>query len=814
MDASPVLRRSLARLLGTMTVVMLAGVACAGEPVDSVSGDSAVHTRSTLTPARVEQFDVVASGQSDADGSSVVVEALGGEASGISGEPESTAPVLSAQSATSGESAVSTAPAQSSAPVHKQISQTPETGPLVGSPEERPQLLPTHRASVDAAPAAALDRFAECGALLGYFQANAAEITRPWGLGSQIAPAADSGLDIAMAGDAAASDSSASGQSAPMQAGADYSISNVHEAGLDEPDSLKTDGRRIVVATDNLVRVVDVTGPTPTLAATIDLGPEWGWKLLMHGDRVLALKTHWGSLARFAGSGPGREQLDWGPTNWGPTTEVVEIDLARSVPAIASRLSVEGEYVGARMTDGVVRLITRSQPKGIWWVYPETSDVAAAERAADANRRIIAETTIEHWLPNFILRDEAGEPVDAGHLGDCDRFWAPTRYAGPGTLSITTVDIAENGLAGPMDTTSIAADGSTVYASRNYLYVTTTDWFGQRDRFADLRDGPLDESGPNVVATEIHVFDTSAPGSSAYVGSASVMGTVLNQYSMSEHEGHLRIATTVARSWRSDGSLDSENFVTVFAVGDDGLSETGQVGGLGVGERIYAVRYLGDVAAVVTFRQVDPLYLLDMADPTAPTVRGELKINGYSAYLHPLDGDVLLGVGQEATDEGLPLGAQVSMFDIADLDRPRRIDQWILPESHTAVEFDALAFLHWSARSVAVLPVEQHPSNLSPPFIGAVVLSTADRALTERSRLTHAAPPVRTCREPRDTDDQGDRGDEVGPAQLSCWYEADWSARIVASAVIGDRLYLASSKAFGSVDLMTLEPVSQLNWAS
>ena len=809
MDASPMSRRSIARLLGAITVALLAGVACAGDPVDSVSvdavsGDSAVHTRPTSTLARVEQSDVVASGRSGADESSVVVEALGGEASGVNGEPESAAPVQSAPSATTGESALS------AAPVHQQLSEAPETGRVVDSAAPRPQPQPTHRASVDAAPAAALDRFAECGALLGYFQANAAEITRPWGLGSEIAPAADLGLDTMMAGAAAASDSSAAGQSAPMRAGTDYSISNVHEAGLDEPDSVKTDGRRVVVVTDNLVRVVDVTGPTPTLAATIDLGPDWGWKLLMHGDRALALKAHWGSLARFAGSGPGRERLDWGH-DWGPTTEVGEIDLAQTVPAIASRLSVEGEYVGARMTDGVMRLITRSQPKGIGWVYPETSDVAAAERATDANRRIIAETTIEHWLPNFILRDEAGEPVDAGRLGDCDRFWAPTRYAGPGTLSITTVDIAENGLAGPMDTTSIAAGGSTVYASRSHLYVTTTGWFGQRDRVADLREGPLDELGPNVIATEIHMFDTSSPGSSAYVGSASVMGTVLNQYSMSEHEGHLRIATTVARSWRSDGSLDSESFVTVFAVGDDGLSETGQVGGLGVGERIYAVRYLGDVAAVVTFRQVDPLYLLDMADPTAPTVRGELKINGYSAYLHPLAGDVLLGVGQEATGEGLPLGAQVSMFDIADLDRPRRIDQWTLPESHSAVEFDPLAFLHWPAENVAVLPVEQHPSNLSPSFIGAVVLSTADRALTERSRLTHAAPPVRKCREPRDTDD---RGDDPGPAQLSCWYEADWSARIVASTVIGDRLYLASPKALGSVDVTTLEPVFQLNWAS
>ena len=475
------------------------------------------------------------------------------------------------------------------------------------------------------------------------------------------------------------------------------------------------------------------------------------------------------------------------------------------------QLTIEGHFVSARMTDGVVRIVTSSRPRAIPWTVPEAAGLAAQERATEMNRELIADTTIDHWLPRFSLSDADRSTIAGGRLVDCDSVWAPAHYSGPGTLSVTTVDIASDGLAGPMHTASIMADGSTVYASRDHLYVSTTEWI-------DWRVEPADLGGETLAETEIHVFDTTAPHSSAYLGSASVTGTVLNQYSMSEHEGHLRVATTTAppwQPWRTESGPESESLVTVLAVGPDGLSEVGRVDGLGIGERIFAVRYLGDIAAVVTFRQVDPLYLLDLSDPSAPTVRGELKITGYSAYLHPLGDGLLLGVGQDATDEGFTVGTQVSLFDIADPDQPQRIAQWTAPGGHSQVEFDALSFLYWPPLDLAVLPMVQHPDDdgAFPPFVGAVALSTADEQISERARFSHADTPVRKCRESREIVIQPDGSEERGPLERYCWYESDYEAQVIASAVVGDRLYLASHKALESISLGSLERVSLLPWS-
>ena len=129
-------------------------------------------------------------------------------------------------------------------------------------------------------------------------------------------------------------------------------------------------------------------------------------------------------------------------------------------------------------------------------------------------------------------------------------------------------------------------------------------------------------------------------------------GVLLNQWSLSEWNGVLRVASTELPIWSGGPGTESETVVTTLASRAGALVPLGRVGGLGKGERVYAVRFIGDTGYVVTFRQVDPLYVLDLSTPSRPVVRGELKIRGYSAYLHPLGGGLLLGVGQDATDEG------------------------------------------------------------------------------------------------------------------------------------------------------------------
>jgi uncharacterized secreted protein with C-terminal beta-propeller domain len=312
-------------------------------------------------------------------------------------------------------------------------------------------------------------------------------------------------------------------------------------------------------------------------------------------------------------------------------------------------------------------------------------------------------------------------------------------------LTVLTVDL-ERGLPA-VDSDALMTDADTVYASTGGLYVATHRW--------------LDPAGrpPEGIRTAIHRFDASQRGTTTYTSSTEVRGFLLSQWSLSEHAGHLRVATTTAPAWW-DGGGDSESFVTVLSLDGGRLTEVGRVGGLGRGEQIYAVRFIGDVGYVVTFRQVDPLYTVDLSTPAAPRVLGELKIRGYSAYLHPVGEDLLLGVGQDATARGRQLGTQLSLFDVSDPANPARLHQLALPGASSEVEYDHLAFLYWPATGLTVLPLERWDEN-GPVFIGAAGFRVDRAGIADLGRISH---PVK----------------------------AEWRGQIRRSFVVGDRLFTVS----------------------
>ena len=181
------------------------------------------------------------------------------------------------------------------------------------------------------------------------------------------------------------------------------------------------------------------------------------------------------------------------------------------------------------------------------------------------------------------------------------------------------------------------------------------------------------------------------------------------------------------------------------------------------------MRFMGDVGYVVTFRQTDPLYTVDLSDPTKPEVVGELKIPGYSAYLHPLGDGLLLGVGQDATDTGRVQGTQISVFDVSDPSDPTRIDKVTLAEgSNSEAEYDHHAFLYWEPTGLVMIPIQQYwwDSEKESAFIGALALEVdSEGDLRELRRVSHPS-----------TD------------------EWDWRGQIRRSVVIGDSVYTISSK--------------------
>lgn len=596
---------------------------------------------------------------------------------------------------------------------------------------------------IDTELISSLESFDQCDDLLTYLRTEGVKVVGPFGFdGGGYGPGvialagravAETEQFSATAGGATADAATAapSPQSAPVTttpvAGTDYSATNVQEEGVDEPDLVKTDGRRLVTVGQGQLRIVDLTGDAPRLASSLRLG-EAGWfdgQLLLHGDRVVVLRPELPAPVPMPAPVPGRPMpVDpgiggasvrggWSPYPQGePRTNATVVDIADpAAPKVVETVVLDGSLVAARMVGGVARVVLRSGPPSLPFLFPSGSE-DSVDVATEANRKLVAESTLDDWLPSFTVGDGAAQ-----RMTDCRDVSRPEAFSGVGMLSVVTVDAAD---PRPGPAATVVGAGETVYASAEHLYVTSSAWT------APAPCPPNAECAATMAtsSTDIHAFDIRDAVRTTYLASGRVKGRLLNSFSMSEHDGHLRVATT--------DDVAQESAVHVLRRQDGALAEVGSVGGLGKTERIYAVRFLGDQGYVVTFRQTDPLYVLDLRDPAAPTLEGELKIPGYSAYLHPIGDGRLLGVGQDATDQGRVQGTQLSLFDVRDPADPRRVATATLPQSTSEAEYDHHAFLWWARTGLAVIPVQDYRSGTS----GAVGFTVADDAVEQTGRIT------------------------------------------------------------------------------
>jgi hypothetical protein len=377
---------------------------------------------------------------------------------------------------------------------------------------------------------------------------------------------------------------------------------------------------------------------------------------------------------------------------------------------VARTLTLDGSYVNARQNGATARIVLSSTPR--------------AYALAGARGRASG------WLPRSRFASRISGRHRTRTMVACRAVRRPPTFSGLGTVSILTIDL-DKGLW-EVDADAVMTDAQTVYGSTGHLYVATQRWIDPQTSPSDLP----------TTTTLIHRFDVSDPDRTTYEASGSVPGYLLNQYSLSEQGGDLRVASTADPVWwQGQQRGSSQSSVTVLRRDGATLAPIGRVSGLGQGQRIYSVRFIGDVGYVVTFRQVDPLYTIDLSNPTAPKVLGELELLGYSAYLHPIADDLLLGVGQDATPEGRTKGVQVSLFGVGDPAHPRLLAQHALgAASSSQVEFDSHAFLYWAPRRLVVLPVEVFDSGAgmsSPGFTGAIALTVAPAAIAEAGRVAH-----------------------------------------------------------------------------
>ena len=239
-------------------------------------------------------------------------------------------------------------------------------------------------------------------------------------------------------------------------------------------------------------------------------------------------------------------------------------------------------------------------------------------------------------------------------------------------LTVTLLDTASDGTNAQMK--AVLGGGTDIYCTEDTLLVaaqdlsdTTANSNAAGDMIASFVSG----------AADTRLFAFSLQDGVRYQGSAKIDGTLLNQFAMDAHNGYYRIATTA-----EDGSI-----VTVL---NESLETVGKLGGIAPGEDIYAVRFLGDTAYLVTFYQTDPLFIVDLSDPANPAVTGELKIPGFSSYLHPYAENLLIGIGESGDESGATGKLKVSLFDVSDMQNPKEI---------SSVVFDGAQYTSSTAQS-------------------------------------------------------------------------------------------------------------------
>jgi uncharacterized secreted protein with C-terminal beta-propeller domain len=546
--------------------------------------------------------------------------------------------------------------------------------------------------------ASALVQPGSCPAVLEQLREQAIEQVTPYGIQQQ-------GLDMATSGAAEMATSAPASRSAAPQVakddssggGADFSGTNLQEKDVDEPDLVKNDGERAFTLTGRTLRALRIVDDGAVReAGSLDLDISDGAELLLVEDDVVVLSPN---------------------GDFGTELHVVDARVHHDLRVVHTA-EVEGRYLSARRIGDAIRLVVTQGGPAFDFIYPTTDSPFAREGALRHNRAAIREAELAEWLPDITV-DDGPRQVPAA---PCDHLYVPPSFSGPGSTSVVTFS-ADDGKV--LDATSVMVSASEVYATTEHLYVAAPSWV------EDARE----------MRTEIHRFDISDPTRAQYEATGSVAGNLIQppwfaqgpvgQWSLSEHDGDLRVATT---RWNTRGESDS--VVTVLRRDGQALTAVGSINGIGKGEQLYAVRFMGAVGYVVTYKKVDPLYVLDLADPRSPRVTGELKVPGYSAYLHPIGEGRLLGIGQDDPNEdGIADGTQVSLFDVSDPARPRRLDNVVLGSRGTVsgVESDPRTFTWWADPARAILTL----SNFQEPnaFEGAVALDPSGDRLREVGRL-------------------------------------------------------------------------------
>lgn len=426
---------------------------------------------------------------------------------------------------------------------------------------------------------------------------------------------------------------------------------------VDEADLVKTDGRWVYLATNGALRIVEAMNPRVVSVTKL---PGEVREMFVEGDRAVV----------YASTGArARERCTYGydcafAGDASHTTITVFDVKDRAAPRATRTLELSGSLVAARRIGSTVHTVVSDgdATEGQYPTWPDDLDTCgtpeATVRAKFARLRQENERRIRAEGASFASIKDGGQEVLA-----CGTLLRTAIRDGKAFTTLASFDLADD--ATPPKTATVQSRPGAVFASADALYMTVTH---RRDAGAGWYGYATDTNE----LSEVHKFRIGGkPDVTRYVGSGTVPGHVLNQFAMDEWYGYLRVATTKGKV--PDPRVAS--YVSVLAEAEGGsLVRVGAIGGIAPGEDIRAVRFEGDRGYVVTFKKTDPLFVLDLANPARPRVTGELKIPGFSTYMHRIDRDHLLSIGFDANDKGSFAyfdGVLLQLFDVADPAKPR-----------------------------------------------------------------------------------------------------------------------------------------------
>ncbi len=478
----------------------------------------------------------------------------------------------------------------------------------------------------------------------------------------------------------------------------DYSDTNVQETGVDEADIVKTDGEMLyLLAGGNLMLFDPVPAGETHELSRLEIEGQTLEMFIYDGLVVVFSMTDPGQLPEDVWPGVSRDSLYW---NILLLTFVDTSDPAH--PSVIRKLYLEGAYLQSRLIDNLMRLVINTDPMNLdyntWidpWPYVQGGELdEQAMRAAYDNlmnqiRQQITSMTLDDWLPRYF--DITGQGSDAGFISECEDYFRPDDPMGHSVSTVMTVNL--DAPLTKLPDVALLADGQMIYASTEALYIANT-----ADTWIEW------SNTDNLQKSWIHKFVLKGEQIQVeYTASGEIPGFILNQFSMSEKDGYLRVAASTG--WWSD----LRNYIHVLKDVDGDLEVFGQIDGVAPGEEIKSARFIGHKGYLVTFEQTDPLFTIDLSNPADPQIVGELAIPGFSTYIHPFDGDHILTIGEDGDEWGSSGGVVLQLFDISDFANPSLAFRQVVAEGWGASSeamYDHKAFLYYSPDNLMAVPVK------------------------------------------------------------------------------------------------------------